>query len=409
MKLKHNNFYKKELIFVAILIFFLFLIIFFNIKINFSHAQSHSKQTLIPVLRSNLISKNKHIKQNSFIINTKNIPPRQNNDYTGQFGIAAGGGLTNLNDDQLNTYFQELKELGVGWIRFDIDWSIIQSDSPNSFNWSATDKVAKTAASYGIKTLGLITYTPKWARQIQCLDTEKCAPSNPTAFGTFSGIVASRYKSYGIHDWEIWNEPNYSHFWQPYTDPYRYAQILKASYQKIKKADPESIVLTGGLAATGDEDGDIAPITFVNDLYDSDTSSYFDGIAIHPYSYPALASYPAEWNKWQEIDLIHQSMILHNDDTKKIWITEFGAPTNGPGIAHNTLELNNFIYGSDYVTENAQLLILEDSLNQIAQKSYLGPFFWYTLKDNSTDTNTPENFFGLLRFDGSKKPAYYKL
>ena len=37
---------------------------------------------------------------------------------------------------------------------------------------------------------------------------------------------------------------------------------------------------------------------------------------------------------------------------------------------------------------------------------WMGPFFWYSLQDNGTKKDTPENFFGLLRHDGSQKPAY---
>lgn len=36
----------------------------------------------------------------------------------------------------------------------------------------------------------------------------------------------------------------------------------------------------------------------------------------------------------------------------------------------------------------------------------MGPFFWYSLKDSGINKDTPENFFGLLRNDWSKKPAY---
>ena len=41
-------------------------------------------------------------------------------------------------------------------------------------------------------------------------------------------------------------------------------------------------------------------------------------------------------------------------------------------------------------------------------KSYAwaGPLFTYTFRDNGTSTSTRENFFGLVRYDLSHKPAY---
>jgi hypothetical protein len=99
-------------------------------------------------------------------------------------------------------------------------------------------------------------------------------------------------------------------------------------------------------------------------------------------------------------------MIDNGDAAKKIWITEYGAPTGGPG-ASKTLNQWLFIYGFDYMSELAQQQMLQNVMTQYVQdKSWMGPFFWYSLKDNGTKMDDPENFFGLLRHDGSHKPAY---
>jgi hypothetical protein len=42
-------------------------------------------------------------------------------------------------------------------------------------------------------------------------------------------------------------------------------------------------------------------------------------------------------------------------------------------------------------------------------KNWLGGFFWYSLRDNGVSSNDPENFFGLLRNDWSRKPAFDSL
>jgi hypothetical protein len=36
----------------------------------------------------------------------------------------------------------------------------------------------------------------------------------------------------------------------------------------------------------------------------------------------------------------------------------------------------------------------------------LAALFWYSYKDDGTASHTTENFYGLLRADGTKKPAY---
>jgi polysaccharide biosynthesis protein PslG len=329
------------------------------------------------------------------------------NSSQNQYGIAAGGGLPYLSQADLDIYFSQLKGLGVTWVRWDFDWSLIQKNGSASFDWSGTDRVAQTAIKYGISALGIIDFTPSWAQLTACKGDFACAPADPNAFGAFAGQVAARYAPLGIHYWEIWNEPNYYFFWKPKPDISSYVVMLKSAYANIKSADPSAFILTGGLASAGDEDNNIAPITFIQMLYELDATKDFDGIAVHPYTYPAIASYPASWNSWQQIATIRQTMSAHGDGNKQIWLTEYGATTGGPGNAHETTQLDNFIYGKDFMTENAQSDIMNDALLRLSQVSgSVGPFFWYSLRDDGTDKSTPENFFGLLRFDGTKKPAY---
>lgn len=133
----------------------------------------------------------------------------------------------------------------------------------------------------------------------------------------------------------------------------------------------------------------------------------FDAVALHPYTYPALPDYRARWNKWQDILPIRKIMIEKGKTNKQIWITEFGAPTGGPGKSYNANQFEKFTYGSDFMKENAQRDLAVQATGFYRQyKDWMGPFFWYSLKDSNTSKDTPENFFGLLHFDGSKKPAY---
>lgn len=325
----------------------------------------------------------------------------------GEYGIAAGGGLIYLDQNGLNKYFDSLKALGVRWVRWDIDWGVIQPKNSTEYQWERADRVVMTAKRYGIESLGIITYTPAWATDESCVKKLHCEPANPKDFGYFAGEVASRYKDTIIY-WEIWNEPNYTFFWKPKPNIENYAAVLKESYIAIKKANPAAVVLNGGLAATGNEiDGSISPIDFIRTLYVQKANQYFDAVSLHPYTYPALPSYRAWWNRWQQIVPIHQLMVTNGDGEKKIWITEFGVPTGGPGEAYAANQLREFRYGVDFMYENSQRYLMTEATNFYRQHiDWMGPFFWYSLKDSSNERDTTENFFGLLHYDGSKKPAY---
>jgi hypothetical protein len=88
-------------------------------------------------------------------------------------------------------------------------------------------------------------------------------------------------------------------------------------------------------------------------------------------------------------------MVANGDGAKKIWATEFGAPTNGPT--------------GTFVSEDAQSRMVSTGLSLFRSYDWAGPLFWYSGRDVGTSTSTRENFFGLLRNDFSPKPAYLAL
>jgi hypothetical protein len=95
----------------------------------------------------------------------------------------------------------------------------------------------------------------------------------------------------------------------------------------------------------------------------------------------------------------------NGDGNKKIWLTEYGAPTWGPG---NTTDDGSFHWWSapTHVTESYQAEMLEDAYEYVENVSWDGPLFWYSYRDLGTDENDVENFFGIRRYNGYKKPAY---
>ena len=95
----------------------------------------------------------------------------------------------------------------------------------------------------------------------------------------------------------------------------------------------------------------------------------------------------------------------YGDSNKKIWLTEYGAPTWGPG---KTMDDDNFHFWDvpTHVTEVYQAEMLKDAYEYLKDVSWDGPLFWYSYRDIGTDVNDIENFFGIRRYGGYKKPAY---
>jgi hypothetical protein len=322
-------------------------------------------------------------------------------------GIAAGGSLPELSPQALNTRMAGIAASGATWVRFDFDWSQIQPDNATAYNWAPYDSIVAAAGAQHLHVLGIIDFTPAWARLNGC-GSKQCPPASPAAYGHFAAALAGRYASKGVHDWEIWNEPNSPQFWQPGANPKAYVSLLSAAYSALHAADSHAYVLTGGLSPQPDNATAMSPVHFLTELYTDGAKGHFDAVADHPYTFPLTPASKAD-DAWTQMAAASHSlrtvMIADGDANKKIWITEFGAPTGGPGPI-STLANPNLAAQPYVVDQGLQAKILSDAMAAYRAYSWAGPFFYYSYEDAGTDQSTNENFFGLVTAAGTPKQAY---
>lgn len=325
-----------------------------------------------------------------------------------KYGISMGQRLSWMDQDQLESVFDDFSALSIGWVRMDFNWNSIQP-SADTYCWDDIDRVVAEARSRNIKVLPIISYTPAWARAAACDQGDICSPADSARFAVFAAEAVKRYKDQGLDTWEIWNEPNISGFWATKPDAGKYLELLKASYTAIKAKDPEAQVMIGGLSPAEAVNGNIPPVEFLNQIYALGGKGYFDILGVHPYTYPYLVSDKNPWSTWLQMygtsPNLRDIMIKNGDSNKKIWLTEFGAPTNGPGLGAEIAN-NSYNRQYDHVSEALQAQSLTVAVNEMKSLSWAGPLFWYSYKDLGTSTHTNENFFGLIRYDGTHKPAY---
>ncbi len=188
-----------------------------------------------------------------------------------------------------------------------------------------------------------------------------------------------------------------------------YSDLLKATSPAIRSQDAQAFIITGGTGPAATDGTDVAPLEFISGLYQNGAKSSFDAIGHHPYTYPVPATFKEDWNAWMHMALtsvsIRSIMAANGDSAKQIWSTEYGAPTGGPKTIA-TMSNYGTIASADHVSEDLQSYILSEAIKARAAQTWAGPLFWYSYIDLGTQTNTNENFFGLRRFDGSKKPSY---
>jgi polysaccharide biosynthesis protein PslG len=301
---------------------------------------------------------------------------------SGLIGFAAAELLGSDSSGQVQQ-LEQMKSMGMNTVRVDADWSGGEPSQGN-FDWSNLDTIMASVHQVGMTADLIIDGCPPWAAAAGATG-QFAQPASPAQFAAWAGAVAARYDSLGADYFEVWNEPNLAEFWSPAPNPDAYTADLVAAYAAIKAADPSSLVISAGLAAVGDTDSSIDPVTFFGAMYAHGAHGSFDAVGDHPYSFPADPDTDSQ-GTWGEMDQTSPSlrslMIAHGDAAKKIWITEFGAPT---GV----------------VTQTQQATELTQAITAAKNTSWIGAFYIYTWSDQFGGAG-----FGLLDSNGNPKPAY---
>jgi hypothetical protein len=161
----------------------------------------------------------------------------------------------------------QIARLGVGTVRRDAFWSAVEPTPPrrgvHRYRWRATDALVAALAESHLHWYPIVDYATTWAGVSGWESPPQAARVGD--YAAFAGALARRYGRRGsfwrshphlprtpVEAYEIWNEPNFTHFWpdQSYA-PQRLGTMYLAAQARIKAADPRGRVVLGGLSSTG--------------------------------------------------------------------------------------------------------------------------------------------------------------
>ncbi len=280
-------------------------------------------------------------------------------------------------------------EAGFAGIRLLVKWSDIET-AEGTFDWSRIDSEVRWATERNLAVLGVLTWAPTWAVPTEYALVPHPAPASAERFAQFASAAAARFRD-RVTAWEVWNEPNIAASYGPSVNPVRYCEVLSNSARAIRAAAPGALVVTGPTSPALDSANDLSPATFVEALYRCAGAGAFDAVAMHPYSSPQLLSEPTEpYSSANEIAAVHAVMARHGDSDKRIWFTEFGAPTNESDAG---------------VDERRQAEILVDGITALTRMPFAGPVFVFDFRDSMTGSPVPDYNYGLVRSDYTPKLA----
>ena len=217
------------------------------------------------------------------------------------------------------------REMGADWMVELFPWAYIEP-RPDEYDWKHADLVVDAAVAEGLTLVARLDMVPDWARPKdktnRYLDAE-----HYDDYAEFVGDFVARYRG-RVRYVAIWNEQNTSFEWgyRP-VDPIEYTRLLAVAYERAKAANPEVLVLPGGLAPTLEE-GAIAlnDLTYLQRMYDAGAARYFDVMNVHAYGLRLPPDDPpaADRLNYARVELVRDLMVRNGDAAKPILITEAG-------------------------------------------------------------------------------------
>jgi polysaccharide biosynthesis protein PslG len=320
---------------------------------------------------------------------------------------------SNTSVAELHRELDLLAGAGANAVRVDLSWSTLQLEGEGDYDMAYARKMdtfVAAAKERGLRPIVVFWSSPCWASSAPASLKQGCegewwerrvdrhAPSDPRHYAEAAAWVANRWGQ-DMAAIEIWNEPNLVPGAGDQTlaapeyggDQARaYADLLKASYPRIKAAAPGLPVLGGAIASS---DGQ-----FLERLYELGVQGSFDALALHAYNEARDPDdrWKPEWRRYTFITgvpWIREIMKRNGDAEKKLWLTEFGFSTCGPEARA-------------CVSPEQQAQYLADSFRIAAGWDFVEAALAYGLRDKGTDPSDREAHYGLVRRDFSLKPGY---
>jgi len=311
--------------------------------------------------------------------------------------LDAGGGRRNE--------LRRTRALGVHWIREELRWGDVER-SPGRYRWARFDALLVAATRERLHVLPLLLGTPWWAGSGWF-----SLPSDANRFGSFAAHAAARYgpggtfwrahprldASFAPRWFELWNEPYFQHFSQDGIDPVRYAAMVRAATVAGRAANRSTHWLMEADLTYLAPDGERRRWLEAMAAADPGLMQLVDGAAVHPYMFgaPDDQDVPLAF-RFDRVQAIGDALARLGAADVPLWITELGWSTCATR--------------PECGSESEQAQWLADAFTRVRSRplsTRVRALFVYHLHDfPGRDTDDREAHYGLLRTNGSRKPAW---
>jgi hypothetical protein len=332
-----------------------------------------------------------------------------------------------LHRQDVRDLLRHFDALDAGWAKVQVSWKL-HEPRPGEYNaelFDELDRIVDGTQGDGVKLLLSVSKAPEWSRPV----TEEDGPPADTAeFERFMAYLAGRYAG-KVDAYELWNEPNLRREWNGAPlDPAALVELTRRGAAGVCAADPAALIISAPPAVTGINDGvnAIDDRQYLAGMLAAGVAGVVDGIGVHPYGWAnppdSRAADPAQESSSHNnhpsfffadtMNDYHDLLVSAGAGDKPLWATEFGwatfedllttegAPASPPAGVEYMAE----------VSEWEQAVYTLRAYEMAQAWPWAGPMFLWNLNFTSAlGPEFPEVGYSLLRFDGSRRPAYRAL
>lgn len=295
----------------------------------------------------------------------------------------------------------DARQTGAGWTRVRFQWAEVQAEGPNSWTPSVTEAQIDEEVAAGRLVVGMLIGIPDWARDENQLPKGLSLPyNNPeNTWARFVRTAVNRYQG-RIDHWIIWNEPDIwdadapGHTWDG--TEMDFLQLQRTAYLVAKGANPNAVIHLA--AMTYFWDAQFGREQYLSRFFEVLTADpeaethnyYFDVLTAHLYFQPNFI-----YDVIQAFDRIREESGIPE---KPIWLVE----TNAPPLDDPAWRVENWTL-SVTMDEQAAFMgqVLVSGLAAGAERIAI-----YKLRDTEDDREANPEPFGLVRMNGSRRPAF---
>jgi polysaccharide biosynthesis protein PslG len=279
---------------------------------------------------------------------------------------------------------------GATVVRIDLNWPWTER-TRGSYDWSLYDEFAAEVTKRRLRPLFILNRpnplhgSPYSATVNGRRETGVSPPSSAdeqAAFARWAAAAADRYRD--LHPiWELWNEPDMDGFWPPRPKPEDYLRLARQACHAIKQRVPDAVVVGPAAAQMPTVWRPKKPLILALSS-DPELLACLDAISLHTHRFGQA---PETVSRDYAV-LRTRYLAALPDHGKPIIDTEWGDSVFRAGISEETQ------------ARWLPRMYLTNLMEQVALTN------WYCLLDVGPDDAEMEHRFGLVRYDGTPRPAF---